>query len=85
MLFPNFRFRKHKEIAKDFITNILELDYATTAIFPQASLWHYSGLDGYEEFPARIKDRYGVDITGIEDDSLLTIFELIAKAQKARR
>lgn len=85
MLFPNFSFRKHKALAEDFITNILGLDYATTFITPQAGLSDFIGLEGSEEFPARIKERYGVDISDMKEDHLLDIFERIARARKAKR
>lgn len=85
MLFPNFSFRKHKALAEDFITNILGLDYATTFITSQAGLSDFIGLEGSEEFPARIKERYGVDISEIEDDRLVNIFDLIARASKSQR
>jgi hypothetical protein len=85
MLFPSFSFRKHKEIAEDFITNILGLDYATTFISPQAGLSDFIGLEGYEDFPARIEERYGVNISDIKGDYLLDIFDLIARAKKSRK
>jgi len=81
MLFPNFSFRKNKGLTEDFVTNILGLDYATTFITPRTGLSDFFMLGDVEEFQAKIYERYGVDVSDIEDGNLLMIIRRIAKAK----
>ncbi len=77
---PQTRIGLYEDVAKDFIEEIVGFDYARVFISDRSSIWDFSDLrdEGEDSVFRRIKERYGVDVSDIEDGILVRIFERIS-------
>jgi hypothetical protein len=74
---------RYEYIAQDFFPKILDMDYGRILIITDiSSLWNFLH-ENEEEYIMRIHDVYGVDISDIEDGSLVRIFERIETEKRA--
>jgi len=69
----------HAELAEDFIHRVLNLDWAS--ISDESSLWHFHSRDDNQEFIAKIKQLYGVDVSDLESAKLWQILDRIASSR----
>ena len=67
----------YEEIARDVLTNVLDLDYDGCFISDESSLLDFPFFDSLEEPIAKIKQLYGVDVSDIKGGNLVDIFERI--------
>ena len=70
---------RHEEIARDFLAQILDLDFDRCFISDETSLWDFAMLETDESFESKIEKVYGVDVSDIEDGNLVKIFARIAE------
>jgi len=75
----NKRVSAHSELADDFTQRVLGLEWAW--ISDESSLWDFHGNETNDELNAKIKQVYGVDVSGIESGNLAEILERIAAAR----
>jgi hypothetical protein len=78
---PMVEIAKYEEIAEDFFPKILEMDYRDALITDSTSLWHFSFTED-EELRRRIREVYGVDVSDIEDENLVQVFQRISQRQE---
>ena len=74
----------HHEIARDFLTRILDLSYDNCFISDESSLWDFHGEETNEDLNRKILLLYGVDVSDVEGAKLAGIFERIADHRRAR-
>lgn len=68
---------KYGELERDFIVHILGLEEGGCILTDMSSLWHYMWLD--ETVFDDIEERYGVDVSDIEDGTIVKIFARITE------
>lgn len=68
-------------LANDFIERILNLDWAF--LTDKSSLWDFHTESSNEEYFAKIKDAYFVDVSDIESGNIADILERITAARTA--
>jgi hypothetical protein len=64
------------DLADDFLKRVLEVEGAW--ISDESTLWDFSLTETDEEFHARIKEIYGVDVSDIKSGNIAEILERIA-------
>jgi hypothetical protein len=74
---------KHKDLARDFLTRILDQDYDSCFISDKSSLWDFHANRGNDEYYKKIKLFYGVDVSNVEDANLGRILEQIASSRNS--
>jgi hypothetical protein len=79
----NKRVQAHRELADDFIHRVLELDWAW--ISDESRLWDFHCRNTNDVLNLKVKELYGVDISGIQSGRLCEIFERIAREDKFQR
>lgn len=67
---------KYEIIASDVFKKILDMDYSGVFISDESSLWDFCFDDTLDLYYEKIKNEYGVDVSGTEGN-LLTIFKKI--------
>jgi len=72
---PMVEITKYEQIAEDFFSRILQMDYHNVLITDSSSLWHFQVEN--EEVKSKILEVYGVDISEIEDGNIAEIFRKI--------
>ena len=75
--------KRHEEVARDFLTRILGLNYDECIISDESSLWDFHTSDTNDEYYRKIMLLYRVDVTDIEGAKLGAIFERIARHSSA--
>lgn len=78
---PQDRILKNDFLVNDFIERILDLPWAL--ITDGSSLWHFHTGTSNEEYFAKIKEVYFVDVSDIESGNIAEILERIAAARAA--
>jgi len=73
------RVNAHPELAEDFIRRVLNLDWAWVS--DESSLWDFHRADDNQNFIARIKEIYGVDVSDIQSAKLWEILYRIATSR----
>jgi hypothetical protein len=73
------RVNAHAELTEDFVRRVLNLDWAW--ISDESSLWDFHGSDDNQDFTAKIKEIYGVDVSDIESAKLWQILDRIATSR----
>ena len=73
------RVKLHAELSLDFTRRVLGLPWAF--ISDESTLWDFHTENTNDEFVAKIKEVYGVDVSNIESARLCEIFERIAQKQ----
>ncbi|MFC5865430.1 hypothetical protein ACFPT7_24205 [Acidicapsa dinghuensis] len=68
-------------LTDDFIHRVLQLEWAW--ISDESSMWDFHTADNNDEFVARIKEIYDVDVSDIESAKLWQIFERIESKRNA--
>ena len=76
---------RYEEIARDFLAQILELDFDECFISDASSLWDFALLETDESFESKIERVYGVDVSDIESGNLVEIFARIAEGAGSGR
>ena len=66
-------------LANDFIERILDMDWAF--LTDESSLWHFHTGTSNEEYFAKIKEVYFVDVSDIESGNIADILDRIADAR----
>jgi len=74
------RINAQAELAEDFTQRVLDLDSAW--ISDESSLWDFHADENNDSSYAKIKEIYGVDVSGIQSGNLAEILERIAAARK---
>lgn len=69
-------------LQKDFEQHILNVEWAF--LTDQSSLGHFTLGQSKEDMYRSIEERYGVDVSDVEDGNLTKIFERIAAARRKR-
>lgn len=67
----------HWNIAEDFFSRVLEMDYADCWISDESSLWDFHGEESNDHLNKKVWETYRVDISDIEDGKLVKIFQRI--------
>ncbi|MGY5853233.1 MAG: hypothetical protein RTU92_06670 [Candidatus Thorarchaeota archaeon] len=77
---PQHLIGQYEHVAKDFIEAIVGFSYSNVFISDRSSIWDFSNLwnEDESEIFGRIRERYGVDVSDIEDGNLVKIFERIS-------
>ncbi|MGY5876970.1 MAG: hypothetical protein RTU30_14565 [Candidatus Thorarchaeota archaeon] len=77
---PQYQIVQYEDVAKDFIEAIVGVPYSKVFISDRSSIWDFNNLwdEDESEIFARIRERYGVDVSDIEDGNLVRIFERIS-------
>ncbi len=75
---------KYEEIASDFLSKILDIDYYETFISDESSLWDFHFEENDDELVKKIFEIYKVDISDIENRNLVKIFDKISKHQEEK-
>jgi hypothetical protein len=73
------RVNAHPELAENFIRRVLNLDWA--CISDESTLWDFHSADDNQDFIAKIKEVYGVDVSDIESAELWQILDRIATSR----
>jgi hypothetical protein len=66
-------------VAERFLREVVKTDPGTTFLSNQSSLWYFTSTDTIEPLQRRTREVFGVDVSDIEDGSLVRIFERIDK------
>jgi hypothetical protein len=66
----------HPELAEDFIRRVLNLDWAWVS--DESRLWDFHSADDNQDFIAKIKEVYGVDVSDTQSAKLWEILDRIA-------
>jgi hypothetical protein len=74
------RIDANRELADRFIREVLGYEWAF--ISDESSLWDFTDEDSLDLFYLKIRNLYGVDISGLENPSMAEILETIARSQK---
>jgi hypothetical protein len=67
----------YADVAQRFLREVVRTDPGTTFLSNQSSLWYFTSTDTIEPLQLRIREVFGVDVSDIEDGSLVRIFERI--------
>jgi hypothetical protein len=73
---PSSRVDADPELADDFIRRVLGLDWAFVS--DESSLWDFHTGETNDVLMAKIRDRYGVDVSDIGSGNIATILSRIA-------
>jgi len=69
------RVEQHPELAKEFVQQILEVEWAWVS--DESSLWDFHCEETNDRFVEKIRQVYGVDVSDIPSGNLADIFERI--------
>jgi len=78
---PTERIQFHDDIAIDFFSRILNMNYRECFISDESTLWDFHGEESNEHLHRKIWDTYRVDVSDINDGNLVKIFERIENRQ----
>jgi hypothetical protein len=73
------RVNQHKDLARDFITRILGVEWAW--ISDESSLGDFHDNESNDAFVQKIRDTYGVDVSDIPTGNLADILDRIGRNQ----
>lgn len=76
---PQINVNTHEALSEDFIRRVLGLEWAW--ISDESSLWDFHAERDNEQFNAKIREIYGVDVSDIQSGRLCEIFDRIANSQ----
>jgi len=74
------RIASNPAMTQEFIQSVLELDEAWLS--DESSLWHFSLGHSLDDYHAKIRSLYGVDVSDIPDGNLADILERIVQSRK---
>jgi hypothetical protein len=74
------RVNAHPELAQEFIHRVLGLEWAF--ITDQSSLWDFHAEKNNDALLAKVREVYGVDVSGIKSGNLYEIFDRIAASRR---
>src|ERR1044072_2650564 len=74
---PTVRMQLHDDIADDFFSRVLDMNYGDCLITDESSLWDFHGEESNEHLHRKIWDAYRMDVSDIDDGNLVKIFERI--------
>jgi hypothetical protein len=83
-LAPTHRISEHPDLARDFFSKILDLNYDECFISDESSLWDFHVAENNDDVNEKVLLTYGVDISDIDTGNLADIFtRLVARGVSA--
>jgi hypothetical protein len=74
------RIDANRDLADQFIHEVLGYEWAF--ISDESNLWDFTSEDSLDPYYLKIRNLYGIDVSGLESGSLAEILETIARSRR---